>query len=206
MPTACSFCGATFVPKTTSQRFCSHPCFAEQARQNAANSLVARFWTKVHKTPSCWLWTASTVNGYGQFHLPRVGSAKRVISAHRFAWEITHGPIPDNLCVLHQCDRPRCCRPEHLFLGTMAHNLDDARAKGRLIDGKHRIKVDEAGILDILTNYQPRKNGKQLAAKYGITLVSLLRIVNGTQRVNTRKRPVLERVPSVQLEIRGEVA
>lgn len=206
MPTACLCCGATFVAKARSQRFCSRPCYVEKSRQDVAQSLVARFWAKVHKTPSCWLWMGGTIRGYGQFHLRRVGQTQETTYAHRFAWTITNGPIPDNLWVLHTCDRPRCVRPDHLFLGTPAQNLDDARAKGRLIDGKHLIKVDEAGILDILTNYQPRKNGKQLAAKYGISLVSLLRIVNGTQRVNTRKRPVLERDPSVQLEIRGEVA
>jgi len=50
-------------------------------------------------------------------------------SAHRVAWELEHGPIPEGMCVLHQCDTPRCVR--HLFLGTKLQNIRDMIAKGR---------------------------------------------------------------------------
>lgn len=51
--------------------------------------------------------------------------------AHRIAWTITRGPIPDGLCVLHRCDNPPCIDPEHLFLGTVQDNNADRDAKGR---------------------------------------------------------------------------
>lgn len=162
---------------------------AQRNAYGTSSDLVARFWGKVNRNTEtgCWLWTASTIRGYGQFHLARTGQEQRVVYAHRFAWIITNGPIADNLQVCHHCDTPRCVNPNHLFLGTAQDNLNDARAKGRLVDGRHLIKVDDAGVADIRANYRPRQNGKQLAAKHGITLISLLRIVNGTQRVSRKQ-------------------
>jgi hypothetical protein len=182
---ACANCGAEFASSTNRLRYCSSGCYQADLRKRNAETLVARFWDKVEKSsPSaCWLWTAAQIRGYGQFHLGRDGAKQYTVYAHRYAWTITNGPIPDNLQVCHRCDVPLCCNPLHMFLGTQQDNMTDARQRGRLVDGQHLIKVDDAGIRDILQNYRPRINGKQLAAKYGITLVSLMRFVNGTARV-----------------------
>jgi hypothetical protein len=89
-----------------------------------------RFSAKVDWRPDergCLLWTACTYPfGHGQFRLHG-----RLVRAHRFAWESVNGPIPDGLCVLHQCDVPRCVNPAHLFLGTQLDNIADRDAKGR---------------------------------------------------------------------------
>src|SRR6266481_7270354 len=87
-----------------------------------------RFWAKVHKGESCWLWTGATnPAGYGMFSK---GGREGAILAHRFAWIITHGEEPA-LHVLHKCDIPACVNPLHLFLGTDLDNQRDAIAKGR---------------------------------------------------------------------------
>jgi hypothetical protein len=92
------------------------------------NVLADRFWIKVHKgdTGDCWLWGGYTRDGYGKFLANR-----RLRLAHRIAWELTHGPIPEGLCVCHSCDNPRCCNPVHLFLGSRGDNNRDRAQKGR---------------------------------------------------------------------------
>lgn len=87
-----------------------------------------RFWAKVRKTNTCWLWIGATIKGgYGSFG----GIKCKVGMAHRFSWTLHNGPIPAGLDVLHRCDTPPCVNPEHLFLGTQTDNSRDMVQKGR---------------------------------------------------------------------------
>jgi hypothetical protein len=73
-------------------------------------SLEVRFWAKVEQTDGCWLWTAArSGDGYG--HIKIDG---RMMKAHRVAYEMAHGTIPEGLDVDHLCRQPLCVRPEHL--------------------------------------------------------------------------------------------
>lgn len=88
---------------------------------------VSRFWAKVNKTDTCWLWTASTSrHGYGNYQLDG-----RPIRAHRLSYYLGKGPIASNLSVCHHCDTPACVNPAHLFLGSHTENMRDCIAKGR---------------------------------------------------------------------------
>ncbi len=99
-------------------------------------NVPANFWFKVLKTETCWYWTGyCKPNGYGQFAV-----AREPIYAHRMAWILTNGEIPDGLHVLHRCDIRPCVRPLHLFLGTAKDNLDDAIAKKRV---KRKLTPDQ---------------------------------------------------------------
>jgi len=87
------------------------------------------FWDRVDKsTPKgCWPWMGRcNDDAYGE-----VRYNGEMDKAHRVAWILTHGPIPEGQQVLHYCDNPPCCNPNDLFLGTNHDNVLDRQAKGR---------------------------------------------------------------------------
>lgn len=84
--------------------------------------LPCRFWTKVEKTETCWLWkSACTQKGYGIIRLG--GRSGRNAGAHRFAYEMCVGPIPDGLQIDHLCRVPACVNPDHLEPVTPQENV-----------------------------------------------------------------------------------
>jgi hypothetical protein len=97
---------------------------------------VARFWKKVSTTQGsrdCWLWMgAKKQYGYGMCNIN-----DKTYLAHRIAYTLACGPIPDGLLVCHKCDTPACCNPAHLFVGTDSDNVEDMMRKGRHRKEKH---------------------------------------------------------------------
>jgi hypothetical protein len=85
---------------------------------------IQRFWSKVNQNGACWLWTGKD-NGhdYGVFVMGRRSlGQRREFYAHRFAYELLHGPIPAGLQVDHLCRVRRCVNPAHMELVTSAEN------------------------------------------------------------------------------------
>lgn len=85
-----------------------------------------RFWEKVEKTPGgCWLWTAFlNPTGYGMFGIgSRTDGTRRCVFAHRFAYTLLVGPIPDGLTLDHLCRVHACVKPAHLEPATDRENI-----------------------------------------------------------------------------------
>lgn len=113
-------------------------------------TMEERFWAKVDKSSgpdACWPWTDHRDrSGYGRFH--ETGKRQQDM-AHRSAWRIAHGPIPDGLQVLHRCDNPPCVNPAHLFLGDCADNARDKVAKGRVGATPYRPRLTPETVREI---------------------------------------------------------
>lgn len=134
---------------------------------------VERFWKSTDRTGDCWLWTKGCrTNGYGQTWHEGVNSL-----AHRVAWVLTYGPIPDGLQVCHTCDIRRCINPEHLFLGTQSDNMVDCSSKGRIARyNKPHVRVDPA---EVRRRYANGERQRAIAADLGVCQATVSHIVNG---------------------------
>jgi Autographiviridae endonuclease len=101
--------------------------------------------------------------GYGQ-----VTRGGKQVAAHRAAWEDAHGPIPPGMVVCHACDNRGCINLDHLFLGTVAANNADMRAKGRARPGVSKLSPE--AVSDIRTR---RERRVVYAERYGVSLSTI---------------------------------
>ena len=144
--------------------------------------LMTRFFKKVRKTESCWLWTAARhgTMGYGM-----IGVNGKHEGAHRISWILHFGAIPSGFNVCHVCDVPACVRPDHLFLGTQSDNIKDAYRKGRkqpvsLQGESHgRAKLTESDVRLIREALIIGKTGRSLAKEFKVDPKTISFIKNG---------------------------
>jgi hypothetical protein len=130
----------------------------------------------------CYLWEGPVRSKeYGNLKY-----AGRNQGAHRVAWQLANGPIPEGLLVLHRCDTPLCLNPKHHFLGTNTDNMRDMVAKGR---SKHphtpgerngRALLSEDDVRAIRALYKTRNvTLLELGERYGVHLATIHLIVSG---------------------------
>jgi HNH endonuclease len=91
-------------------------------------SFEVRFWLRVDKNGSpppfdptlgpCWIWLGAVTKGYG-----RVYKGDRNLMAHKVAFELTNGPVPNDLELDHLCRETLCVNPDHLEPVTRKTNL-----------------------------------------------------------------------------------
>lgn len=175
MPTierTCEQCKRGFLGRSDSiGRFCSQRCLhAFQAAEPIAN----RFFKRVAKSDTCWLWTgAKTSGGYGSANRSKT---HQFVSAHRLSWELHRGPIANGLCVLHRCDVRACVNPAHLFLGTYTDNARDCSAKCRQRQQKATRLGDQA--VDVRAAYALGGTSfRKLSAIFGVAPSTIRRTV-----------------------------
>lgn len=145
-----------------------------------------RFWAKVRKDSDCWAWTGCKNNrGYGMLYVHG-----RHVLAHRVAFELHRGPIPEGLFCCHTCDNRACVNPDHLFLGTNADNMQDCARKGRLNvqrpemirSGEHHpmARLTFAEVLEMRKLYSTGDfTQKALARMFGVSTSQANNILKG---------------------------
>jgi len=124
---------------------------------------LERFYERITET-GCQIWMRCTnAAGYG-----RIGIGNKFFLAHRVAYGLASGGIPDAMFVLHRCDVPPCVNPSHLFLGTDADNKADMVAKARQQRGEkhaHAVLTDEQ-VIAIRADTRPQH---VIAADYRVS-------------------------------------
>jgi hypothetical protein len=140
----------------------------------------------------CWLWTGAYFGRKDRhpsaFYGKAIYKGKQVL-AHRVAWMLYRGPIPDGLYVCHKCDNPACVNPDHLFLGTQLDNMRDASAKKRTAWHRHpeiigrgeshynsRLTADD--VCEIRRLSAERMPQSAIARRFGIGQAQVWRIVH----------------------------
>lgn len=147
---------------------------------------IARFEAKLDKTGGCWEWMASLAGkGYGQMKLPK---QRKQEYSHRLAYMIYKGPIADGRYVCHTCDNPKCCNPDHLFLGTCADNLHDMALKKRSTHGckNPQAKLTEDDVRQIKALLATGIAQAKLAKVFGVQQMAISRIKTGQRWVHVK--------------------
>ena len=154
--------------------------------------ICTRFWPKVGQPDAngCRIWLAGVAtSGYGAFQ-----HAGKGLRAHRVAWILSNGAIPEGVMVLHRCDVPLCCSVVHLFLGSASDNRLDAKMKGRIPRGddhparrspaylprgsRHgRAKLTEADVMAIRASAAAGTSLASLGREYGVSNVCIRFVV-----------------------------
>lgn len=158
---------------------------------------IIRFLKKLDRNGNCWEWQGTISEyGYGRLNLNT-----KMVFAHRMAYELQYGEIPNGLLVCHKCDNRKCCNPDHLFLGTPQENTDDRVRKGRSTRHPKRLKVYKPKLIGEnhpshkLTNNQVDEIRKRyawfgvngdssikLAKEFGVSNQLINQIVNNKSR------------------------
>ena len=157
------------------QRNQTHGSPTGGAPERSRAPIAERFWSwvDVGEPDQCWPSRGCLRGASGHVNFQANGKGNY---AHRVAWELTHGPVPDGLHVLHHCDNPPCCNPAHLFLGTHADNMADMAAKGRYRvipqpgERNPQAKLTEPEVVTIRRRYAAGGISQAaLAREYGVS-------------------------------------
>lgn len=185
-PKKCKNCGIEFLSNGPTEH-CSLKCMIHLKTE------------KIHR--GCWIWKGTKTNkGYG-----KTTKSKLV---HRLSWEAFKGKIPLLMNVLHHCDEPACCNPEHLFLGSQKENVQDMCQKGRKVScvgSKNGMsKLSEFDVIEIRKLSSIGITNRSISEKYGLCESEISQILYGKKwgHVKTGIKKSCKRRNLTDLEVR----
>lgn len=151
---------------------------ATGTKKRFQQTAIEYFFSKIEMCPisGCWLWAGSDKKGYGDFSF----NHRAKTTAHRASWMFFRGEIPSGIFVLHKCDVPACCNPDHLFLGTALDNSKDMISKGRNISSPGEKNgcalINENTVREIRSKWAFGETGRKIAKEHHVSasLVSLI--------------------------------
>lgn len=145
------------------------------------DNLKERFWSCVSVGDDCWEWSKAILNGYGVFSFKQ-GVAS--IRAHRYAYESWFNTtIEKGVLVCHKCDNPRCCRPDHLFLGSNRDNMRDL-----YVTKQKPCKVSLAQADEIRDLSKQGLSNQQIAEKFNVSRRYIWAIIRNHKRTTNNER------------------
>jgi hypothetical protein len=152
----------------------------ESSRRTDTRDEADRFHQRYQKAENgCWLWQSTIgFDGYPVF----VDDRARNVRAHRFSYQIAHGPIPHGQVIRHRCDTPTCVNPAHLLPGTHADNVQDCVERQRNAFGERngRRKLSHADVRAIRQQYAAGGiTQTQLAKQYDMSPSGISRVITG---------------------------
>ena len=120
----------------------------------------------------CWIWQGSKNNkGYGMIFIgSRADGTRALMLVHRVAYAEFVGSLCDSDVLMHTCDKPACCNPEHLVIGTQKKNMQDALHKGRLRHGEksHNAVLTDDVVRQMRALYSGKRGDvTEIAKKFG---------------------------------------
>jgi hypothetical protein len=164
----CSRCGAMYPchPRDNRSEFCSAACFVDSK-------------IDIRGEDECWPWLGTTAKGYGviRFH-----GSPFTLSAHRVAYQVHVGEVPERHVVRHTCDNPICCNYKtHLITGTMMDNSSDAVIRGRMCEGARRpqSKFTPELVVKYRQLYRDGRTCLSLAREFGCCRQAMERMLRG---------------------------
>lgn len=156
--------------------------------RNSINALRKSFNERTHGNGSCveWIGAIRTDSRYGICR-----AMGKFWLAHRLAYTLYVGPIPNGMCVCHRCDNGLCVKIDHLFLGTQKDNILDMEHKGRSIhksgEQHGRAKLTLAQVSAIRELSMLGHSQRSLANRFNVSRTGIRMIISNKTWANSTK-------------------